>query len=274
MANPRVDFSFDKAPPPGALYVGPNDHFLVNTWCSVASVTLDIAVRMLLPDGIIHTNRFSFPLNSDRSVTTDSFALPEGFILSVLAGSNGAVLVPGQCWILCRLARGAPNVGTAHQTLIADYVHDMLDLSYPAGILRHPTSGAGVIRSITGTNPAVNTEISQTVPTNARWQLLAIEFNLVTDINAADRFVRLTFDDGATIFYTIEALAAHTASLTRGYSYAINGQQQTVVSSLFNFPLPHLFLNAGFKITTATGGRQAGDDFAAPQLLVQEWIVE
>ena len=130
----------------------------------------------------------------------------------------------------------------------------------------------GRIRSIAGTNPAANTEISETVPARKRWRLLAIQFPLVTDANAANRMMHLTLDDGTTVFYTSETIVTQTASLTRTYALAIGAPQQTVIDAHYNITLPDIILSGGFRIKTVTTALQATDNFGAPQLLVEEWI--
>jgi hypothetical protein len=84
--------------------------------------------------------------------------------------------------------------------LLQGYVTDTSRLSFPGSPIRSSIEGPGVLRSITGTNPAANAEISETVPTNARWRVHAIRFTLVTDANVANREVALTLDDGAAVF--------------------------------------------------------------------------
>ena len=47
----------------------------------------------------------------------------------------------------------------------------------------------------------MNTEWSETVPTGARWQLLALMVTLATDANVANRFPALAIDDGALVVF-------------------------------------------------------------------------
>ena len=133
--------------------------------------------------------------------------------------------------------------------------------------------GPGVLRSITGTNPAADVEISETVPTNARWRVLAIQFSLVTDANAANREVALTLDDGTTVFARVPSGFTHVASTTIVYSSFHHAPRFTVAQDTTkNFPLPRVDLQGSFRLATVTTARQATDNYGAPQLLVEEWI--
>ncbi len=130
----------------------------------------------------------------------------------------------------------------------------------------------GRIRSITGTDPAADTEISETVPDRRRWRILTIYLILVTDANVADRIPNLIIDNGTTSLYILPSDTAHTASLTRHYNYSTQPVPQFLSDIIFHLPLPHLILPAGYRIRTTTTNKQVGDNYSAPQLLVEEWI--
>lgn len=132
-------------------------------------------------------------------------------------------------------------------------------------------AGAG-LSVVTGTDPAANVEVSETVPANARWRLLALRVTLVTDATAANREVALQFDDGTTAYYTVSAGANQAASLTRQYSAApagLRGAAATGTDILIAAP-SGVMLPAGHRIRTSTTNRQATDNFGAPLLLIQE----
>ncbi len=135
--------------------------------------------------------------------------------------------------------------------------------------IQHPH---GRVRSITGTDPAVNTEISETVPERRRWRILAIRFTLVTDEIEANRVVHLIIDDGANIFLDVCVTTAHAASTTKTYNFSNFGSTQLEPADCLYIPLPPLPLSPGFRIRTATDLLKANDNFSAPQLLVEEWI--
>ncbi|MBA7482493.1 hypothetical protein ES707_17984 [subsurface metagenome] len=130
----------------------------------------------------------------------------------------------------------------------------------------------GRIRSITGTDPDAGAEVSITVPDRRRWKLYSVRFTLVTDVNAANRIVELTIDDGTNYLLTLPSDTIQLASLTRRYNYSIQPVPQFLVGYDFHLPLPSLTLSAGYRILTSTAELQATDDYAAPQLLVEEWI--
>ena len=136
--------------------------------------------------------------------------------------------------------------------------------------------GPGSIKSIAGTDPSAGNEISETVPANTVWLVRGISALLITDANAADRRVRATLDDGTTIFYQISSSTNHTASLTVRYAWSPFGAAAVGVvaatDATINIPFPKpTILTAGHRFVTTIGAKQAGDNWGAPQLFVEEW---
>lgn len=130
----------------------------------------------------------------------------------------------------------------------------------------------GRILSITGTDPAPNTEISETVPKRRRWRLLTVNFNLTTDVNTANRLTNLYIDDGALKVWHLAATNAQTASQTKSHFYAPYQFSEEIIVGDFHRALPTLILGPGYRIRSTTTAMQAGDNYTAPQLLVEEWI--
>ena len=133
------------------------------------------------------------------------------------------------------------------------------------------TSVHGRILSITGTDPDAGAEISEVVPARRRWRILAVRFTFVTDATVADRLVHLHIDDGVNTFADICVTTAHQASVTKTYNFSNFGSTQLNPANCLYIPLPPLPLSPGFRIRTATDLIEAGDNFGAPQLLVEEW---
>lgn len=177
----------------------------------------------------------------------------------------------GELYVRVGLWLGGVPLGN----LFSGYLETQRGLRWPPGNIEYPLQGPGLLRSVTGTNPAAGNEISETVPTNARWKLLGIAFQLVTDATAVTRYVSLTFDDGATVFTRVAPQYNHGASVTRNYSFSIGATPgPSWVADPIAAGLPDIPLFQGYRIKTSTVNLQAGDDFGAPQLFVEEWLEE
>lgn len=122
---------------------------------------------------------------------------------------------------------------------------------------------AARITTIASSDPAANTEHSVTVTTGQIWEVTSLQFSLVTDANAANRRVVVTFDDGTTVFAKASAGAAQVASTTIAYTFATGSQSQAaLVNTDLQVALPSgLFLPGGYRIKTVTANLQAGDNY-------------
>lgn len=125
--------------------------------------------------------------------------------------------------------------------------------------------------SIGGTDPAAGVEISDAVPANARWNLLAWRATFVTDGTAGNRTAQLVIDDGTNILHFIPSSTVQATTLTWNYHASNIGAAQFNSGVQLFLPLPPvLTLPAGYRVRTSTGAIVAGDNWGAARLLVQE----
>ena len=126
-------------------------------------------------------------------------------------------------------------------------------------------------RVILGADPAAGAEVALTMPSEGFWELRAVTFQLVTSADAANRFPRLSIDDGTTTLLQVVAGAAHTASLTVRYTAGPFGAAITdIANGVVVLPLPPLILPPGFRITTSTVALEVLDDYGPPAAYVRE----
>lgn len=207
----------------------------------------------------------------DRTVVTSDHALGAGWLQGLTVSASNGSPPYGEAWVRIDLMRGRGSGATLVHTLVQGYITSQMRRSWPPAALTMAVEGAGALRSVTGTDPAAGAEISETVPTSTRWRVRALSCQLVTDATAANREVSLVIDDGATTIFTSPAGFTHTASLTRRYSAApIGAQTAPTQGTDRQIVIPDLELPAGARIRTVTTNLQAGDNYGAPQLLLEE----
>lgn len=132
--------------------------------------------------------------------------------------------------------------------------------------------GPGTIQSITGTDPAAGSEISETVPANTIWLLKSVRFAFVTDATADTRQVHLVLDDGTNTLLNLPTTGTQIVSLTRNYNAHELGGLIVPTGNEIDIGLPsNVILPAGYQLTTETTLLKAGDNFGAPQLSVVVW---
>ena len=213
----------------------------------------------------------SHTTNADRSRATDTYEL-HGIPTKLQVSPSEAPVRRGECYVRVTLLLDGEPV----QRLSAAYLTDSKTLSWPPGQFEGFTEGPGLIRVISGTNPAANVEVLETVPTNAAWKLKSVMFTLVTDANAANRGVMIAFDDGTTLYHQVAPIVAHAASETRDYVGGV-GMPPRIGTTYLNaimLDLPDLIMAQGHRWGTNTINRQAGDDYGVPAYQVEEWIEE
>lgn len=234
---------------------------------SRASVACRLRISGYTKNGIFD---FVHTPNIDRSLASRRINIPDVPIAMHCHVESGTPRV-GQCYVHLEVEVGRAAI----MALSSGYVTAERPLFYPGGPHASSIDGPGVIRSITGTDPAAGAEISETVPTNARWKLIALTATCVADANAATRLPSVVTDDGTTVHSRDPPASGFTANQTKINSWGDRGagtnQSGVLESSLLT---AGLVLSQGMRIRTLTQNLQAGDDWGAPQMLVEEWIEE
>lgn len=245
----------------------------VRSFNAAAGVALQLEGRLLTPDGEIIPIAGPMVTTTDRLAQTATHAIGAGWIQGLQVRATAGSPRVGQCFVVVELVRGQTGAFQSLGTLLQGYVTDTTPLAWPGTPLRPSAEGPGVIRSITGTDPAAGAEWSETVPTNARWRLFGVTAPLVTDATVANREFVLTIDDGAAIVAEVPAGTVQAASLTRRYSFLRNVQRGVGVSDdTIGGPVPDAILMGGYRIRSVTINLAGGDNWGAPQLWVEEWI--
>lgn len=239
-----------------------------------ASVVLVMraVVRTITPNGTIAIDSFAFPSFSvDRSSNVFTGDLRQGLIISISIDISTAGVARGRAYI--RAAIEKRSDGSEKQWIIMAYLSSGIGLTWPPTVLEHSNSGMGWQRILVGTDPAVGVEISETVPTNALWRLRSIRYLLTTSAVAGDRESQIAIDDGANNVIVNPSASAQAATLLWGYTAFMAGSNPTVVSLQNVINIPEFVLPSGARIRTLTRNLDAGDNYTAPGLQVEEWLV-
>jgi len=257
-----------------AIYITKETRIRLSSWNSLAGVTLlRMICRMTLRNGDVVEVPFEHVPLATRAINTTTHRLGEGWLTSVEVFVETGTPRRGETYVRVQLFNAKDSLQA--RDLIAHYVDSSYNPTWPDSPLESSVEGPGAIRSITGTDPAANTEISETVPANARWRPLSIRLTLVTDANPGTRQVHLIYDDGTTILLDQTASNTQITGLTRNYNSNRVGLAPIAADNEIYIPIPiEYILSAGFRIRTTTTTIQVGDNYGAPQLLVEEWIEE
>jgi len=280
MADPSSSVAPASVPSRGGVWAstGPylrmDEDLRITSYNALASVVLSVRARMYEADGRVTDSIDSHTPNTNRTAATSIVRTAEGWLLGGEVFVSSAAPLIGQTFVVVEVVRGESTAAIATQLLAAGYVTAKQPLLFPQMFAQSSLDGAGALRSITGTTPAAGAEISETVPTGARWELLAFQTTFTASAAVATRIPILFVDDGANIFSRLYCGTTITASQAwfllwgQGLPNVSEANTKTQQIALET----GLRLAAGARIRTSTTAIQGADQYSAVQYLVREWI--
>jgi hypothetical protein len=257
-----------------AAYLCDDDDYLRISVLSFGTQRVRVTGRVLDFNSCIKVLNHELAAPASRvTPATAIVKIGKGWLLNVTCVSLSAVTGLAQTIVTVDMVRGQNGGGGVTATLLQGPVSSLQRIAWPGSLLTSSLDVAGILRSITGTDPAAGVEISETVPSGARWRLRALAATLVTSATVANRTVSLRVDDGTTAYYGTDAPGTQPASNTVRYSAAEGVAAKTGTISEWNMAFPHtMVLGGGHRFRTVTNNLDAGDNWGAPQYLVEETL--
>jgi hypothetical protein len=215
---------------------------------------------------------------TNRVVAVQNYPIGKGTLLRLTAFLQAGTPIYGQTYVLVQLVRGISGPIQVLATLVGGCLTATQAIGFPGSPVRSSIEGGGYIRDIHGSSPAAGHEQLETVPTNARWELLYIFHALTTVAGGGNRTPNLALQGngpGAIGVYPNSAQGAATIKLW-SWGVGLPLTQVLVLSSGFQvveqaLPKTALLL-AGNTWGTSTDGLAAGDQWGAPEYWVREWL--
>jgi hypothetical protein len=257
----------------GGLYLTGEDSLRITTIGALAGGVVALEGRLVTPDGCVVPIAERHVPNSNYTAASQIFPVAEGVLVNAQLRVTTGTAVRGHVFAFLEIVRGTGSSAQPLGTLLQGYLTSGARLPWPGAAIESSVNGPGRLRSITGTDPAAGVEISETVPAGVRWRLHAFRLTFVTSAVVANRIPTLFIDDGSIRVFGA-ASAAQPASQTLQYYWASYGAKDTATSQAalqLVLPTP-LILGPGYRIQTATTLLDVGDNYGAPQYLVEEWI--
>ncbi len=257
----------------GESYRVTDDALLVNLYNSLASATFKLVARVLDDSGVLRVVQAPLTTTSDRTQQQTRIWLPSGQLVALSVQATAQSPRRGQSWAVVFLESTLPSGATTLTPLAQGYITVESALFWPGGPYGSSVEGPGMLRSVLGTDPAAGAEIIETVPTGARWKLHALRADLSTDATVPARTVNFYVDDGTSRLFDMGGVATQAASGTLTYMIGVYGYQPAQVwgGVLFDWPQGVVLFQA-WRLRSATTNFVAGDNWAAPRMLVEEWI--
>ena len=274
--SPEVTFLLKGIPPPSPQYVTREDIGSITSFNSATGITVEVHGRLLLPNGTVVPFVQSHTPNTDRSSKTDVFAIPEGFLLNLSVFLVAGTAKRGQCYVVVKLGRGQGTARIDHQVLLQGYVGTGVNQAWPGNTLQTPTEGPGWIHTIVGTQPAAGAEVTQVVPTGARWRIISFCLTLTSSVAVANRHPQAALLDASAnlIWFTpaFEQQVNSANNITWVFGTGANPFTSVDGAHHANLLPAYLLALAGYTLETGSTNLQAADQYAAPTISVEEWI--
>jgi hypothetical protein len=275
--DPLVTWQMQDLAPPSPVYITRDDWLAVFVTAAQNNTQVQIVARLLTAENVVVPIAQVIDVAVADNLATGFISLAEGFLLSVSAiALTGGTASP--CFVHAILQRG----GVAGQNnipftlrLLGGYVGGSKTLSWPSMEPMSSQQGPTEVRVIVPTPPAAGAEISVTVPVPHRWRVHSIMAHLLCSAAVATRRPVFSFSDGASIVYcrtgSNQAFAASSSSDFVISGNSILGVLENVTQQVFSAPIPtELVMGANFHFTSTTTAIQAGDQWSAIALCVED----
>lgn len=267
-----LEFTKAGLQPPGAAYLERDDNLLLQVVSPTITSTVRVTLRVLLPSGQINT------WVESRAVLTATQAfnlLPltalECFLLSVSISSDAPNR--GACFVRLLIQRGTGSSDVAlGQVLCQGYASLYETLTFPNGLPESSLAGSGLMRLVTVAAPGAGADFVVTVPAGRHWKLLGVEASLAASAAVASRSPNGVIDDGAANPFRIPGNILITATQTIFVNFLQGGAGASSSGLADIIPLPFgLRMLPGWRFSSITTNLQAGDQWSAVQLIVEEF---
>lgn len=225
----------------------------------------DPRTRRTVPFGHSHTP------NTNRTAASSVFPVGVGYLLNVTIFAEIGNPLLGQTFARLQVVRGAAGAYPLG-TLLQGYLTGGQDLGFPGSPIVHSLSQLAP-RLILGTTPAAGAELSETVPTGARWELLSFDSLFTTDATVSNRRPSIVIDDGAgnPIWRSPQPQTVAGSLSKTCYWMAGMPHDAAITADALTAGIPiGVELLAGHRVRSATEAIKAGDQYGAPYLTVRE----
>ena len=248
------------------------DHLRIEGWNAAAGAALEVSYRTADFSGRIRAERTRVTLTSDRIKTEQNIPVAPGYLINMTVLVVGATPLFGQTFVCVKLIRGLAASAIVLGLLLQGYVGAEQGLGWPGSPIEHSDAGDPTLRRITGTDPAAGVDFSETVPTGAQWELMAVGASLTTAAGGADRRPTIAiFPSGVEAGFTLGGVA-QAAGATWDYSWGpgtdtqFDSLGQRAQGTLMT--TTRIFGGGSFRSRTAN--LAAGDNWSAPSFVVRE----
>lgn len=236
---------------------------------ALSNITTPISIVGATRSGLI---KFPFAHTGGGSEETAVFGIPD-IPVFLTAFTTSSSMERGEFYASIYLRMNGERVFK----FFGGYISRQSSMSWPANNSESERQGGGKFKRVQGANPAAGAECEITVPTDEIWIIKGFQVQFVTDANAANRRVHLVLEPfGAATPLNIFGSVDQAANTTRNYTFApfpVLSDEEDDDDILVAMP-PDLIVTDGLTIQTDTTNLQVGDNFALPNIWVEQYMAD
>ena len=154
-------------------------------------------------------------------------------------------------------------------------VSKLWGISYPNQLPQVDAQANGAIQEIIGLDPAAGDNVSDEIPANELWEILAVSLFFAPNATVADRTVKLQMGLTNAVQWVRTDTTTIQASENTSIWFIVNGTTGVITAnSEHEVALPTgIFLLPASIIKTVTTNIQATDNYATPHYLVRKTFI-
>lgn len=261
--------------PPAGHYVTVDDIILVRGWSISGAVTIQVALRMLAPNGeIIPVFQQLNILANGNTPTQLLIRNLEGFILSATVTATN--VQRGVCFVALLVQRGAGSGdATLGHQFLAGYPSTFDVVGYPQSPARSSLHGRGALTVTAVGNPAAGADWSTILPTGQQQVIRSVAALFTPSAAVANRFPVLEIEDPVAHFVSYLPVVAAIPASTATFLTWAPGLNPISTNGVQTMGLPEEFRVAGsWTVKTLTAGIQAADQWSAIVLFTESFAAQ
>lgn len=262
---------------PFQFFADGSETLRLRVWSSLVT-TVGLQGRWLRTTNDVHPFRHDFATTADRLPIEFNIPIDAGYMLNCSLGILGATITSiGQTFVQLALIRGRGDAGIEVGTILQGYVATSHWLGFPGSPIQHSKEGPGHVHIENSVAPVAGANAGIGVPEHAYWRVHSVHGSLVTDTTVTNRFPHLTcFSGVVNPVWKTQAPFPMVASSGFNFFWMPNvpyGPAATQIADCVEIPLPEPCIGLSLEvIRTDTPNLQAGDQWSALRLRVEEWL--
>lgn len=269
--KPGFSFLSEGVQPPPSAYCSHGAKIKFNTMCYTSGKDIEVAYRILLPNGEIKGFSRVFRASSAYALKTHEEVLPECIVLNAQMRVRQTT-THGECFASITITGAFTTNDQTVWVLAQGYITHSDNITYPGFMYESAAFGNGYYNLVGYTAPAVGANFSNIVGLPGSHQFVFFKVTLTTSAVAANRVMRIFSSRGGSFTMFMHSAYSQGPSESVNYRFSSTGIVSGPVSGTMIDPLPNNWLLVSSDaIGTSVIALQADDAISSIVIGYQSW---